>query len=67
MNPRNDPVLSEDSRARLIGEIATVLHSQTVPPEAKQAGLTLIGWLARRMPGDQTPAHGIRRATLSSG
>ncbi len=63
MNLRNDPVLSEDSRARLIGEIASVLHSKTVPPEAKQAGLTLIGWLARRMPDDRTPPHGIRRAS----
>ena len=44
--------MSEASRTRLIREIATVLRDDRVPAEAKQAGLTLIGWLARRMPQD---------------
>ena len=37
---------------RLASEIATVLRDARVPVEARQAGLTLIGWLARRMPQD---------------
>ena len=44
--------LTEDQRTRLIGEIATVLNHSELPPDARQAGLTLIGWLARRMPQD---------------
>ena len=48
----NEHDISEASRTRLIGEIATVLRQAEVPPEAKRAGLTLIGWLARRLPQD---------------
>jgi len=48
----NEQDLSEASRTRLIGEIATMVRQAEVPPEAKQAGLTLIGWLARRLPQD---------------
>jgi len=44
--------LSESGRTRLIAEIASLLHDTAVPAEAKSAGLTLIGWLARRMPDD---------------
>ncbi len=44
--------LTEDSRRRLIGELATLLRVNSVPAEARAAGLTLIGWLARRMPQD---------------
>lgn len=43
---------AEEQRARLIGEIATLLGSSKVPEEARAAGLTLIGYLARRMPGE---------------
>lgn len=45
-------MLNESKRARLIGDIADVLREQAVPPETRAAGLTLIGWLARRMPSD---------------
>ena len=48
-------LMTEAERTRLIGEIATVLKSSKVPTEARQAGLTLIGWLARRMPQDKAP------------
>jgi len=48
----NEHDISEASRTRLIGEIASVLRRPEIPPETKQAGLTLIGWLARRMPED---------------
>jgi len=47
--------LGERDRTQLIGEIASVLNQPTVPPEARQAALTLIGWLARRMPGEPSP------------
>jgi len=45
-------MLNESNRTRLISQIADVLREQTVDPETRSAGLTLIGWLARRMPGD---------------
>jgi hypothetical protein len=45
-------MLNESKRTRLIGQIANVLREQTVDPETRAAGLTLIGWLARRMPDD---------------
>lgn len=43
---------AEEQRTRLISEIATLLRSGKVPDEARAAGLTLIGYLARRMPGE---------------
>jgi hypothetical protein len=55
--PSNDYDISEASRTRLIGQIATMLRQSEVPPEAKQAGLTLIGWLARRLPQDPIESH----------
>lgn len=50
---------SEDERTRLIGEIACLLRGESVPDEARSAGLTLIGWLARRMPGETPCQHGV--------
>ncbi len=59
---------SEDERTRLIGEIACLLRSDSIPDEARSAGLTLIGWLARRMPGETACRHGVdemhRRAQI---
>ncbi len=50
-----DPLtLSETTRARLIADIASVLRAGEIPSEARAAGLTLIGWLARRLPEDPT-------------
>jgi len=43
--------LCEASRTRLIRQISIALQGD-VPADAKAAGLTLIGWLARRMPGE---------------
>ena len=42
---------AEEDRTRLIGEIANLLSDASVPEDARSAGLILIGWLARRMPG----------------
>lgn len=52
-------MLAEEHRTRLIGEIAKVLRDECVPDEARAAGLVLIGWLARRMPGESAHALGV--------
>jgi hypothetical protein len=52
-------MLAEEHRTRLIGEIAKVLREECVPEEARAAGLVLIGWLARRMPGEGPHALGV--------
>ena len=52
--------LSQASRTQLIGQIATVIRSSATPQEARQAGLTLIGWLARRMPQDRIDSRTTR-------
>jgi hypothetical protein len=49
----------EEERTRLIGEIASLLREASVPDEARAAGLTLIGWLARRMPGEPVSMAGV--------
>ncbi len=51
---------SEASRTHLIGQIATVIKKADTPQEARQAGLTLIGWLARRMPQDSVDTRTTR-------
>jgi predicted RNA polymerase sigma factor len=43
---------AEEERTRLIGDIAKVLRDDAMPDDARAAALTLIGWLARRMPGE---------------
>jgi hypothetical protein len=54
---------AEDERTRLIGEIARVLREGPVPDEARSAALTLIGWLARRMPGEPVSVCDLKRCT----
>ena len=49
----------EDERTRLIGQIASLLRESTIPQDAREAGLTLIGWLARRMPGEPVSIVGV--------
>jgi hypothetical protein len=49
----------EEDRTRLIGQIASLLRDTSVPAEAREAGLTLIGWLARRMPGEPVSIVGV--------
>jgi hypothetical protein len=60
MKPSEVAFMSQSSRRKLIGEIAAVVRTPLVPPEARQAGLTLIGWLARRMPGDAVDDKTLR-------
>jgi hypothetical protein len=52
--------LNAAHRAKLIGDIAAVLKNTQLPPEAHQAGLTLIGYLARRMPYDKIDGRTTR-------
>ena len=55
----------ENERARLINEISRVIRDPGMPETARTAGLTLIGWLARRMPGEQAHALGVPEARES--
>ncbi len=50
---------AEADRTRLICEIATLLREGALPDDARAAGLTLIGWLARRMPGEGPSTDGV--------
>ncbi len=59
MLQRRRVMLAEEHRTRLIGEIAKVLREECVPDDARAAGLVLIGWLARRMPGETAHALGV--------
>ncbi len=59
MLQRRRVMLAEEHRTRLIGEIAKVLKDEHVPDDARSAALVLIGWLARRMPGECAHALGV--------
>jgi hypothetical protein len=54
--------LAERERVRLIADISKMLHDPCVPEPAKAAGLTLIGWLARRQPGEDAHGYGVPEA-----
>jgi hypothetical protein len=60
----------EEQRTHLIAQIASLLSESTMPADARAAGLTLIGWLARRMPGEAASRDGVdemcRRASALS-
>lgn len=56
-NPRK--MACEEERTRLIGQIVSLLREGSVPEDAHKAGLTLIGWLARRMPGEPVSLAGV--------
>ena len=59
---------SEEDRTRLIGEIAQILRDDApVPDDARAAALTLIGWLARRMPGEVAHRAGVAEAMMQRG
>ena len=49
----------EAARTQLIEDIARVLREAQLPAEARQAALVLIGWLARRMPGEGASTVGV--------
>jgi hypothetical protein len=49
----------ECDRTRLIAELASLLRDCELPDDARCAGLTLIGFLARRMPGEASSTVGV--------
>lgn len=49
----------ECDRTRLIAELASLLRECELPDDARAAGLTLIGFLARRMPGEEASTAGV--------
>jgi hypothetical protein len=55
----------ESDRTRLIGDISRVIREPEIPDSARSAGLELIGWLARRMPGESPHAVGVEEARQS--
>ena len=55
----------EWERARLINEISRMIREPSTPEATRTAGLTLIGWLARRRPGEAAHALGVREARES--
>jgi hypothetical protein len=55
----------EGERARLISDITRLLREPQMPEPTRVAGLTLIGWLARRMPGEPAHAIGVSEARQS--
>lgn len=58
MNAELAEVPHECVRTRLIGELSKLLREPDMPESTRTAGLTLIGWLARRMPGEAAHALG---------
>jgi hypothetical protein len=58
-------VYDEAERTRLMADIIRLLREPAVPRTARLAGLTLIGWLARRRPDESPHAIGIDEARES--
>jgi hypothetical protein len=61
----DDEVPDEGERARLISDITRLIREPQMPETTRCAGLTLIGWLARRMPGEAPHALGVSEARQS--
>jgi hypothetical protein len=59
------PPADESDRTRLIGDISRVIREPEIPESARSAGLELIGWLARRMPGESAHSVGVEEARES--
>lgn len=62
---RGRRVADEIERTRLITDISRLIRGSTVPEGARMAGLTLIGWLARRRDDEAPHALGIDEARES--
>src|SRR5215211_2036235 len=60
-----DELPDEGERARLISDITRLIREPMMPETTRTAGLTLIGWLARRMPGEAPHAIGVAEARQS--
>jgi hypothetical protein len=62
---RGRRVADEIERTRLITDISRLIRGSAVPEGARTAGLTLIGWLARRRIDEAPHAVGIEEARES--
>jgi hypothetical protein len=58
-------VTDESDRTKLIGDISRLIREPEIPESARSAGLELIGWLARRMPGEAAHSVGVEEARES--
>jgi len=58
-------VADENERARLINDISRLIREPQMPEGTRAAGLTLIGYLARRMPGEAAHKIGVDEARQS--
>jgi hypothetical protein len=58
-------VNDEAERTRLIGDIMRLIREPAMPEATRHAGMTLIGWLARRRPDENPHALGIDEARES--
>lgn len=58
-------VANETMRTRLIGDIVLLLRDTTTPETARIAGLTFVGWLARRRDEETPHAAGVDEARES--
>ncbi len=60
-----DAPVGETDRTQLIADIMRILREPAMPEATRVAGLTLIGWLARRRPEESPHAIGIEEARES--
>ena len=61
----DDDIPDEGERARMISDLTRLIREPHMPETTRCAGLTLIGWLARRMPGEPAHAIGVLEARQS--
>ncbi len=59
------PVADENDRTRMIADIMRILNEPCLPEATRHAGLTLVGWLARRRVDEQPHGLGIEEARES--
>jgi hypothetical protein len=60
-----DGVADEANRTRLICDIMRLIREAAMPESTRNAGMTLVGWLARRRPDEAPHAIGIEEARES--
>ncbi len=58
-------VADEAERMRLIGDIMQLIRDASMPETTRVAGLTLVGWLARRRSDEVPHAIGVDEARES--
>jgi hypothetical protein len=60
-----DAPVGDNDRTQLIADIMRILREPAMPEATRVAGLTLVGWLARRRPEESPHAIGIEEARES--